>query len=233
MPTPSEDSPAKRSARAASLPASAAPGLPLRANRLPANERREAIVGAAIGLFAERGFRGVTTRELASAVGVTEPVLYQHFPSKRDLYRAIIEHKISQTAPLRQRFQDLCEKATSAQAFFRQMADLVVAWHEADSTFMRLMLMAGLEGHELRDMMHERMMTDYFSQLATTIERLGERESLRPGNAAVAAYAFVAMIHNHCLDRLLFVHPLGAMPNEELLPAMVDIFLNGLKEPER
>ena len=59
--------------------------------RLSSQQRRSAILGTAIRLFAERGFRGVTTRELAAAVGVSEPVLYQHFPSKKELYSAIIE----------------------------------------------------------------------------------------------------------------------------------------------
>ena len=58
---------------------------------MTATERRAAIIQAAMKLFSERGFRGTTTREIASAVGVSEPVLYQHFPSKGDLYTAIIE----------------------------------------------------------------------------------------------------------------------------------------------
>src|SRR5574341_482023 len=61
--------------------------------RMPGEERRAAIAAAAVRLFAERGFRGATTRELAAAAGVTEPVLYQHFKTKRDLYGAIIESK--------------------------------------------------------------------------------------------------------------------------------------------
>ena len=62
-----------------------------RKQRLSAEERKAAIVEAAVHLFAERGFRGTTTRELAAAVGVSEPVLYQHFSAKSDLYSAIIE----------------------------------------------------------------------------------------------------------------------------------------------
>ena len=61
--------------------------------RLSAIERRQAIVKEAIRLFSEKGFRGTTTRELASAVGVSEPVIYQHFATKKDLYAAIIESK--------------------------------------------------------------------------------------------------------------------------------------------
>ncbi len=47
--------------------------------RLTGPQRRVAILNAAIDLFASRGFQGTTTREIAAAVGVTEPVLYQHF----------------------------------------------------------------------------------------------------------------------------------------------------------
>ena len=61
--------------------------------RMSSEERRAAIIHAACRLFAEKGFRGTTTRELAAAVGVTEPVLYEHFRTKRDLYSAIIGEK--------------------------------------------------------------------------------------------------------------------------------------------
>jgi AcrR family transcriptional regulator len=61
--------------------------------RLSSEERKASIVQAACRLFSEKGFRGVTTRELAAAIGVTEPVLYEHFRTKRDLYAAIIEEK--------------------------------------------------------------------------------------------------------------------------------------------
>ena len=64
--------------------------------RLSSQARRAAILDAAVRLFSEKGFRGVTTRELAAAVGVSEPVLYQHFETKRDLYHAIIEERAVQ-----------------------------------------------------------------------------------------------------------------------------------------
>lgn len=44
-----------------------------------------------MGLFAERGFDGTSMADLAEAAGVTKPVLYQHFGSKRDLYRELLE----------------------------------------------------------------------------------------------------------------------------------------------
>jgi AcrR family transcriptional regulator len=58
--------------------------------RLPGEERRAALLATALPLFAARGFAGTTTRDLARAAGVTEPVLYRHFPSKADLFVAVL-----------------------------------------------------------------------------------------------------------------------------------------------
>jgi AcrR family transcriptional regulator len=58
---------------------------------MPAAERRKCIVDAALPAFARSSYRGVTTAEIARAVGVSEPILYRHFPSKRDLYLACVD----------------------------------------------------------------------------------------------------------------------------------------------
>jgi len=52
-------------------------------------ERREAILKTAIPLFAEKGFHGVKTKELAQAAGVSEALVFQHFPSKEALFEAV------------------------------------------------------------------------------------------------------------------------------------------------
>jgi AcrR family transcriptional regulator len=59
-------------------------------NRLTSDERRAAIVEAATKVFAENGFHGTTTRELAKAAGVSEALLYKHFPSKDSLFSAML-----------------------------------------------------------------------------------------------------------------------------------------------
>jgi TetR/AcrR family transcriptional regulator, transcriptional repressor of aconitase len=58
--------------------------------RLDSDDRRKAIVAAAVPLFARTGFAGTTTRELAAAAGVSEALLFRHFPSKQSLYREIL-----------------------------------------------------------------------------------------------------------------------------------------------
>jgi AcrR family transcriptional regulator len=58
--------------------------------RLDGDERRRAIVMAAVPLFARKGFAGTTTRELAEAADISEALLFRHFPSKRHLYGEIL-----------------------------------------------------------------------------------------------------------------------------------------------
>jgi AcrR family transcriptional regulator len=61
------------------------------ATRLPAEERRAALLETACNAFSSGSYRGTTTAEIAREAGVTEPVLYRHFESKRDLYLACLE----------------------------------------------------------------------------------------------------------------------------------------------
>jgi AcrR family transcriptional regulator len=54
--------------------------------RLPADQRRQQLLDVAREVFAQRGFHATSMDEIAETAGVTKPVLYQHFPSKRSLY---------------------------------------------------------------------------------------------------------------------------------------------------
>jgi AcrR family transcriptional regulator len=59
--------------------------------RLAARERRQAVVDSACRVFVKKSYRGATTAEIAREAGITEPILYRHFGSKRDLYIACLE----------------------------------------------------------------------------------------------------------------------------------------------
>jgi AcrR family transcriptional regulator len=59
--------------------------------RLPADERRQQLLAVSCELFARTGFHDTSMDDIAEAAGVTKPVLYQHFPSKRALYGELLE----------------------------------------------------------------------------------------------------------------------------------------------
>ena len=72
--------------------------------RLPAIERRQAVLDTACRMFARSSYRGATTAEIARESGITEPILYRHFGSKRDLYLACLDEAW-------RAFRDTAEKA--------------------------------------------------------------------------------------------------------------------------
>jgi AcrR family transcriptional regulator len=61
------------------------------AKRLPAEERRQAVLDTACRVFSRSSYRGATTAEIAREAGISEPILYRHFGSKRELYLACLD----------------------------------------------------------------------------------------------------------------------------------------------
>ena len=59
--------------------------------RLNAVARREQLLEVALEVFARAGYHVASMNDVAEAAGVTKPVLYQHFESKRELYRALLD----------------------------------------------------------------------------------------------------------------------------------------------
>src|ERR1043165_5676568 len=62
----------------------------MKTKRLSGKKRREEIIDAARQVFAEHGFHGTTTRELAGAACVSEALLFKHFRSKSAIYKAML-----------------------------------------------------------------------------------------------------------------------------------------------
>jgi AcrR family transcriptional regulator len=64
--------------------------------RLSAEERREAILDAALEVFARRGYNGSSIDEIANAAGISKALIYEHFPSKRDLHVSLLERHVQE-----------------------------------------------------------------------------------------------------------------------------------------
>jgi len=75
--------------------------------RLRAEDRRQAVLDTACGVFMRSSYRGATTAEIAREAGISEPILYRHFGSKRDLYLACL-------AEVWRAFRETAEEAIAA-----------------------------------------------------------------------------------------------------------------------
>ena len=67
------------------------PGPGRAAKRLPADRRRQQLLDVALSCSPQRGFNATTMDDIAEAAGVTKPLLYQHFVSKRALYLELLD----------------------------------------------------------------------------------------------------------------------------------------------
>ncbi|QCO99220.1 TetR/AcrR family transcriptional regulator [Arthrobacter sp. 24S4-2] len=66
-----------------------------RSARLPRDERRAQLLAAAQEVFVANGYHGAAMDEIAETAHVSKPVLYQHFPSKRELYLALLDSHLT------------------------------------------------------------------------------------------------------------------------------------------
>ena len=196
---------------------------------MKSGERRDAIIAAAVRLFSEKGFRGATTRELASSLDVTEPVIYQHFETKRDLYRAIIESKARERRQDNEFWADV-ENPRGDREFFGAVASLLLQRVERDPSYLRLLLFSALEGHELAELFFERDAAEFYDRITTYIRKRIDEGAFRPEiDPAVAARALVGMAVHHATVQALFHDTVVTKTRAEYASGMVEIFLAGIQ----
>jgi AcrR family transcriptional regulator len=159
------------------------------ATRLSAAERRRAIVDAALRVFSAGSYAGATTAEIARAAGVSEPLLYRHFDSKRELYFACLDQAWSR---LRDHLTQAMDEYGPAEAWrrlgpstMRQFKVLV------PNLWMQAITEAG-EDPEIRRHVrsHMREVHDFFAEALRRIQAVGVIPADRDVDAE--AWIFVA-----------------------------------------
>src|SRR4029077_19181515 len=189
--------------------------------RLDSDERRKAIVAARVPLFSRKGFSGTTTRELAEAAGISEALLFRHFPSKQLLYREILQQVGCQGDPALEQLAKLPASSATLVCMVRFMVRRFVLASDcarADfDTRLRLILHSWLEdgvyAHELFDAVFERVLPFFTKSF----------------EAAVAVGEVVPPPGAHA-NRLWFPHHIAAMMAFAALPGQSSIPYEGAIE---
>ena len=102
--------------------------------RLPAEERRERILRAAMEVFAERGYQEASVAEIAAAAGITPAVIYDHFPSKAELQITLLEQQTDELlafvgSAVASDFEGTAERMkVGVDAFFEFVEEHPYAW---------------------------------------------------------------------------------------------------------
>lgn len=104
--------------------------------RLRRTERKRQILQHAQELFVALGYQHTTTDKIARAAGVTEPVLYRHFPSKKALFLEVLEQVRRATL---ERWREEAAKGPDPLARLRALVDLYAGSTRANAIELRLM----------------------------------------------------------------------------------------------
>ena len=196
-------------------------------NRMTAEDRRGQILRGAMDLFAEKGFRGATTREIARHLGISEALMFKYFPSKEALYRAIIQKRTDGSEEMF--FPKEAVQAKDDRQVFRSIASNLLARNTEDPTFMRLILYSALEGHELSRIFFETHVMGRTRLLAEYIRQRIKEKAFKPVPPLLAARAFMGMII-HCVQfrEIYGMKNFLKFSQKKAVQTFVDTFLNGL-----
>ena len=197
-------------------------------SRVPSTKRRTQILRAATKLFAKQGFNGTTTREIAERVGVEETILFRLFPSKWELYWAVIDEK-TRALSGRQLLASQLAAETDERKLYAAITRDILERNTKDSTLTRLLLFSGLEEHGLSERFFQTYIAEYYEVLASYIRRRIREGAYRPVDPMLSARGFLGMVFNYFLIQELFgAHRHHKFDIKEVSETLTDIWLNGM-----
>jgi len=183
------------------------------------------VLSSAFALFAERGFDGTTTKEIASCAGVNEVTLFRHYGSKEALFRQVVFQNLPMDRV--RSVVDFDDGGPLEEMLVRNAQAVLEVLKENRHIFM--MLVGEVWRHpELKVEVNDEVFEQAVRFLAEHMKGLMTKGRLRPIDAEVAARTWIGVVQSHYLMHYL-VGPgdIGAAEEERLLRGMADIFVNG------
>ncbi len=198
---------------------------------MPGDDRRRQLLKAAIESFAQKGFSGTKTKDIAAAAGVSEAILFRHFSSKEDLYHAILDTKGH--GPEKEQLMEELEAFAARRddfGFFLTLGQRIVESFHDDPAFHRLLLYASLEGHLLASLFRERFglpMGNFLRGYIVLRQKEGAFYPCDPNTAIT--YFFGAIVH-FAMNRYLFELKDQSFDDQAVVKELVTLAMRGLKK---
>jgi TetR/AcrR family transcriptional regulator len=199
--------------------------------RMSAPDRQQQLLEAALSVFSRKGFKGATTREIAAAAGVTEAIIFQHFPSKEALYSAVLElhFDTGDEDSWREQVQACMERSDDeglAIVFIRRILEAYVN----DTALQRVILFAALEGHGQGLARMKEQYAATFEKLVAYIRRRQREGALVDGDPHTLLIALGALAHQYGQITRIMNAPVLDLPDEELARQFARILLGGIRK---
>jgi TetR/AcrR family transcriptional regulator len=196
---------------------------------MPAIDRKHQLLETALDVFSLKGFEGATTKEIAAAAGVTEAIIFRHFPTKQALYTAVLDYKLQFRAasPWLEEVK-ACMDANDDEGLFRTMGSHILRMYRNDTRFERMILFAALEGHDLALAHFREHALPIFQSLHKYIRRRQAAGALGNVKSECILLAIFAMVHQYGQDTQMFGFPRFAS-DESVVEAFVSILMDGVR----
>jgi TetR/AcrR family transcriptional regulator len=196
---------------------------------MSAEDRRQQIVEVAGELFARNGFNGTTTREIADGAGVSQAIIFRHFPSKEAIYSAILDHKVRQAAEgIRRRLQEAAMRKDD-RSFFDALAFDLLDLHSKDPSLIRLLLFSALEGHDLSRMFYKKMSGQIRKFVRAYLKQRIADGAFRQLDPLATARIFMGMVVHHAQVVALYPYDDVKISNRQMAEYFVEVFLDGVR----
>lgn len=197
--------------------------------RMSASDRRSQLLNTALNVFSQKGFNGATTKEIAAAAGVTEAIIFRHFPTKQALYQAVLEAELGCCG-----FEQWLSEAKAAMdrnddaGLFRAIAAAIIQSYSGDPRLERVMLFAALEGNAQALEHYRNFSLPLFELLRDYITRRQKEGALAGYNPGSILSAIAGMAQRYAMFTRMF----GFRPeytDQEAADLFTQILMNGIQ----
>jgi AcrR family transcriptional regulator len=195
--------------------------------------RRQAIIEAAAQLFQEAGYEGASMNELAKRMGGSKATLYGYFPSKEELFGAVV--RTVATANLFDAARELLIGGVGTAALEMSMihfGERMLFGLTNDSTALAVYRMVVAESgrSDVGQLFHDAGPAESLTRLASTLEAAMERGEIRRVDATVAAKQYIALVAAEVTARIFQRNPppLSLKEIQQMVARAADLFFAGM-----
>ena len=167
----------------------AAPKVRTPRGRMTGAQRREQLIGIGRQLFASRGYEATTVEEIASAAGVSKPVVYEHFGGKEGLYAVVVDREIQ---ALLGAIAGALTSEGGSRALLERAATALLDYIETSTDGFRILVRDSPPGQQTGSFAS--LMSDVASQVEHLLAEQFTHRGLDPKQAPMYAQMLVGMV---------------------------------------
>lgn len=187
-------------------------------------ERRQAILNAAMKVFAQRGYAAATIREIAREAGIAQGTIYLYFPSKREILLAVYRSMILESL---EEFMARPGKGDD-RTFLRSLLVDRIRRFRQNARAVRFAFTELPLHDELRERFYREIALEQLERIKAFLKERAAQGKFRPLRTEIAARAFQGMYVIFALAETVFGDgEVGRLPPEEIAEEVVSLFLHG------